>query len=148
MRVASAGPVTPAIVGRAQERTAFDHPPGGTGGGTHRAARPQQRAEGVAVGVLVGGQFPDVADHVEEAIAVGGEAADRSRTAEAVLCGIEHRKQTLPGIGLRRLSPIAVLVFRAPAGALPAQGRGAAANQAAFRSDHPPLHGLLLDAQA
>ncbi|MBK8180093.1 MAG: flagellar export chaperone FlgN [Planctomycetes bacterium] len=35
-----------------------------------------------------------------------------------------------------------------PAGALPAQGRGAAANQAAFRSDHPPLHGLLLDAQA
>src|SRR5262245_266229 len=50
-------------------------------------------------GPPVGGPFPDIADHVVEAVAVGRKGRDRRRPFEPVLSQILVREFTLPGIG-------------------------------------------------
>jgi hypothetical protein len=49
--------------------------------------------------VPVGGPLPDVADHVDQAVAVGRVAADRCGPDVPVLGGVVHREITLPGVG-------------------------------------------------
>ena len=43
--------------------------------------------------------FPNVADHVVDAVAVGLEATDRSSPGIAVVVSVLHREDALPGIG-------------------------------------------------
>src|SRR5690606_15247440 len=50
-------------------------------------------------GIPVARPFPDIADHVEKAIAVGREAADRRRAVIAVGLGRRDGKQAEPVIG-------------------------------------------------
>src|SRR6516225_2710944 len=104
------GPVSPAVVGRAEKRASLDdlardararllrvvarlHP---------AARRPRRPAAGlrwvgfVALGEPVAGPLPDIADHVVEAVAIGREAADRRGALEAVGLQILPRKIPLP----------------------------------------------------
>src|SRR5271167_514097 len=46
----------------------------------------------VRVLIVVGAPFPDVAGHVDEAISIGGEAADRRSIVEAIGGGIFVRE--------------------------------------------------------
>src|SRR5206468_5362549 len=66
------------------------------GPGPLRAAR---RARAVVGGAVpVGAPFPDVADDVVEAVAVGREATHRSAAAIAVLPGVALGKDALPPV--------------------------------------------------
>src|SRR5215469_769713 len=49
-------------------------------------------------GVPVVGPFPDIADHVDEAVAVRREGADRRGTLVPVACQVFERKHPLPSI--------------------------------------------------
>ena len=49
--------------------------------------------------VEVGRPLPDVADHVDQPVAVGRKRADRRRALEAVLVQVLHREIALPGVG-------------------------------------------------
>ena len=58
-----------------------------------RAGRIAQRTIAVIVGsIKVAAPFPDVARHVEQAVAVGRERGDRGRRAEAVLHVVAYRE--------------------------------------------------------
>src|SRR5688500_10711051 len=48
--------------------------------------------------IPVAGPFPDVANHVVEAVAVWLEAPDRRGSGIAVLFAVQHRKEALPGV--------------------------------------------------
>src|SRR5262249_58409282 len=61
--------------------------------------------------IPVGDPLPDVARHVEEAVAVGREGSDRSGGGEPILTGVFFRKVSLEG-GRRALA--AGLEFVAP----------------------------------
>ena len=113
LRVTRSRPVAPAVVRRAQVRAAFDDLAGNLDVGGRRvvaallasAARILRNAASLRrVGfvpgrVPVGGPFPDVADHVVEAVAVRRERRDRRGAFEAVLVMVLARKFALPGVG-------------------------------------------------
>ncbi len=103
--------VTPAIVGRAQVRTAFQdlardmhlRLAGIEAAGLVAAARIFRHATGLdrsgAHGEPVRCPFPDIADHVAETIAVRRESTDRRRPFIAVIGVALIGKHALPGIG-------------------------------------------------
>src|SRR4029453_15243966 len=89
--------VAPAVVGGAQMRAALHHL---AGDGRPVAGRGAAAVVGVAVGLVpVAGPLPDVADHVEQAVAVGREPAHRGRPCIAVQLQVLDRELALPGVG-------------------------------------------------
>src|SRR5215207_10432081 len=58
-----------------------------------------RRVAFVLLRVPVGRPFPDIADHVVDAMAVRRERSDRRRALEAVAVRVLPRKLTLPGVG-------------------------------------------------
>src|SRR5215208_644275 len=110
-RLSHAGgrPVAAAVVGRAQVRAPLHHPAGNRGDITGimaplplAAAWVGRRATGMgrlAVGLVpVAGPFPDVADHVVQAVAVRRVPTHRGGTGVAVQFQVLDRKITLPGV--------------------------------------------------
>src|SRR5258705_1264612 len=112
--VAGSGTIAPAVIRRAQMRAAFDDLAGNFDG---RLARIVTRGLGAAARVFrngagfwhvgfmllrvpVGGPFPDIADHVVNAIAVGRERRDRGRPLITIVVQVLFWKFALPGIGL------------------------------------------------
>src|SRR5262245_47221892 len=75
--------------------------------------------------IPVARQLPHIADHVEEAVAVRREAADRRGARIAVLFGVVDWKDALPGIGdglailVISLAPILTVIFAAARGIFP-----------------------------
>src|SRR6185503_12363737 len=53
----------------------------------------------VGVGIPIGAPFPDVAGHVVEAVAVGGEAGDGGDAGKAVFCIVVLGEIALPEVG-------------------------------------------------
>src|SRR5713226_8687821 len=49
--------------------------------------------------IEIAGPFPDIADHVEQPIAVRRERIDRRRACEAIAAEVLMRKFSLPGVG-------------------------------------------------
>src|SRR5262245_28378938 len=112
LRIAGGRPVAPAIVGRAQVRSALEHLPGNPDirlarivalrlAPAARVVGNAARAErlGLVLGpVPVGGPFPHVADHVVDAVSVWREGVDRRRALIAVGEEILPRKLALPGV--------------------------------------------------
>src|SRR5262245_14443897 len=102
LRVPCRRPVAAAVVGRAKVRAALDHlawnPDVGlarviarTFGPAARILRDATRLRRVGLVLLrkpVGRPFPDIADHVVDAVAVGREGRDRRGTVEAVLAQV------------------------------------------------------------
>src|SRR4051794_481006 len=66
---------------------------------------------GVARAVVVRGPLPHVTDHVEQAVGVGRERADRAG-AVAVLGAVEPREDPLPDVGAAGLRFVAPRVRR------------------------------------
>ena len=113
LRMTGCRPVASAVVRRAQMRAAFDdlawnfhigrsgvdscRPRG------HRAdSRDAASLRGIRLmlwRIPVCRPFPDVADHVVEAVPIWRECGDGRRTLEAIGIDILPRKFTLPGIG-------------------------------------------------
>jgi sec-independent protein translocase protein TatC len=97
--------VAQAEIGGTEPRAALDGDPRHAGGAharRERCTRPLGvfcRLGVVAGEVEVAGVFPDIAGHVEEAVAVGLEAADRGRAVVAIQGLVRDRKAALPGIG-------------------------------------------------
>src|SRR5882757_239628 len=112
LRMPRCRPVASAVVRRAQMRAAFDdlpwNPHVGRSGiitvGLAAAARVLRDAaslHGICLmlwRIPVGRPFPDVADHVVEAIAILRECGDRRRALKAVRIGVLVREFALPGI--------------------------------------------------
>ena len=106
LRVTRSRPVAPAVVRRAQVRAAFDDLAGNFDVGRRRVvaallasaarilrdAASLQRVGFVPRRVPVGGPFPDVADHVVEAVAVRRECSDRRGAFEAVVVTVLARE--------------------------------------------------------
>src|SRR4029453_16129917 len=94
-----------AEIGRAQPRPALDHmdfgPPGGRGRrlmvGTARVRSALLHRVMIAE-IPVGRPFPNIAGHIEEAIAVWRETADGRGAAKTILRLVLIREETLPGI--------------------------------------------------
>src|SRR5437899_443520 len=89
LRLTRGRPVARTVVGRAQMRPALDHPAGDLAGGDAdrtevRTGRVERGVARVTRTVPIAGPFPDVADHVVQAVAVRLEAADRRGTGVAV----------------------------------------------------------------
>ena len=102
--------VPPAVVGGAQVRAALHHPSrdrGGVAGVDASLLRSAARVGDAAAGmgglavrlVPVGGPFPDVADHVDQAVAVGRVGAHGRGAFVPVLAGVLDRELALPGVG-------------------------------------------------
>ena len=105
--------VAPAVVRRTEVRAALEHLARDAGARLARivaalgpgAARVRGDAAGLGrVGLVlgrvpVGRPFPDVADHVVDAVAVGRERAHRRRPRPAVGAQVLVRKVALPGVG-------------------------------------------------
>src|SRR6185503_13295133 len=111
--VARRGPIAAAVVGGAEVRAALEHlardADAGLAGVVARLLAPAARIARHAAwlgcvglvprGVPVGGPFPDVADHVVEAVAVGWEGRDRRRATVAVGDQVLAWEFALPGVG-------------------------------------------------
>src|SRR5436190_6420871 len=105
LRLARARAVAAAEIGRAQPRPALDHmdfgPPGGRG---RRLMVETARVRSALLHrvmiaeIPVGRPFPNIAGHIEEAIAVWRETADGSGAAKTILRLVLIREETLPGI--------------------------------------------------
>src|SRR5262245_39008295 len=115
LRMARGRAVAAAVVGGTKVRAALDHLAGYLDA---RLARVVARTFGSAARILgnaarlrriglvllripVGGPFPDVADHVVDAVAVGRERRHRRGALVPVLTQVMERKFALPGIGHR-----------------------------------------------
>src|SRR5206468_5191003 len=108
------GTVTAAVIRRAQMRAALDDLAGNLdvrlAGIVTRCFRAAARVFRDAAGfgriglvllrVPVRGPFPDIADHVVNAVAVRRECRDRRGTLIAIIVPVLPRKLALPGIGL------------------------------------------------
>ena len=99
-------PVAAAVVGGAQEGAPLDdvlgHPglPRIAAGGRIGQHRVVLAGEVIVAGpVPVRRPLPDIARHVPESIAIGGEAAHRSGAGEAIVSGVADGKLPLPGVG-------------------------------------------------
>ena len=106
-------PVAPAVVGRAQMRAALQHLARdldvGLAGVVARGLRPAPGVVGDAAGLgrvglvagrePVAGPLPDIADHVGEAVAVGGERADGGGARHPAAAQGLARKLTAPDVG-------------------------------------------------
>src|SRR5262249_6841472 len=113
VRVTRRRPITTAVVGCAEMRAAFDdlarNPEIGlagvvacTFGPAARVLRNAARLRRVGFGlwgIRIGGQCPDIADHVVEAVAVCREGGDRRGTLVAIQTEILAGKDALPGVG-------------------------------------------------
>ena len=111
--MARRGAIAPAIVGRAEMRAALQHLARDAHGGLARVVARFQRAAarilrhaaglgrvgGVPGRIPVGRPFPDIADHVVHAVAVGREGAHRRGAGEAVGHFVVAREVALPGVG-------------------------------------------------
>ena len=111
--MARGGTIAPAVIRRAQMRAALDDLAGdfdvGLTGivarGLGAAARVFRNAAGfwsiglVLLGVPVGSPFPDIADHVVNAIAVRRERRDRRGPLVTIVVQVLPGKFALPGIG-------------------------------------------------
>src|SRR6478609_938536 len=113
LRMARSRPVASAVIRRAQMRAAFDdllwnlHI--GRSGVVAVVLTPAARVLRNAAGlrrirpmlwrIPVGRPFPDVADHVVEAIPIRRECGNRRRAFKTVGIGVLARELTLPGIG-------------------------------------------------
>src|ERR1700722_16825455 len=109
-RMARSRPVAPAVIRRAQMRAAFDdllwNPDVGRSGIVAAILAPAARVLRDAASlrsiclmpwrIPVGRPFPDVADHVMEAVAVRRECSDRRSAFETVGIGVLAWKLTLP----------------------------------------------------
>src|SRR5262245_63555701 len=75
--------------------------------------------------IPVRGPFPDIADHVVEAVGIGWKATDRRRPLIAVLVAVIDREHALPAIGdrlavhIERLAPLLADFTAAARGILP-----------------------------
>ena len=113
LRISRRRPVASAVVGCAEIGAALDHLArdartglakivtlhlGDTARIIRRTARSARIAR-VAGGKPVLGPLPDIAGHIEEAIAVGGERANRRAPRKPVQSLVLPRKFALPGIG-------------------------------------------------
>ena len=117
LRMAGGRAIAAAIIGRAQVRAAFDDLAGNFDlrlagveacglGPAARIVRNAARLRRVGFVLLrppIGGPFPDVADHVVDAVAVGRECHHRRGALEAVLARFSCGK--LPCQVLARCSP-------------------------------------------
>ena len=113
LRVTGCRPVASAVVRRAQMRAAFDDLAWNFHIGrsrvialrlaaTARVLRDAASLRGIRLmlwRIPVCRPFPDVADHVVEAVPIRRECGDGRRTLEAIGIDILPRKFTLPGIG-------------------------------------------------
>ena len=102
LRLACAGPITHAVVGRAQKGSPLDDMLA-CGGVAH--GRLRRVIAAACVGPVVGRpavacDLPYVADHVEQAIGIGRVAARWREPDETVIGGIGYREQALPGVGV------------------------------------------------
>src|SRR5260370_41087303 len=83
--------------------------------------------------IPIAGTFPHVADHVGETIAIRRKAPHRSRFGIAIIVGVQHRKDTLPGIRngfafrIESAAPVVFAVTSAPRCELPLRFRWQAA---------------------
>src|SRR3984893_18338721 len=114
LRVPCGRPVAAAIVRRAQMRAAFQDLPGNpdlwlagieasvlpSAARIFRNAAGLRRVRFMLLRIPVGGPFPDIADHVMNAVAVRREGRDRRGAIETVATEILLREFALPGIGL------------------------------------------------
>ena len=113
LRKARRGPVSAAVVWRAEVRAALDHPAGdenlglarivalglARSAGIARRATGLDHLAGMTRHVPVGGPLPDVADHVQQAVAVRRERVDRRGARVAVALQVLPRELALPGVG-------------------------------------------------
>src|SRR5262245_14198365 len=105
-------PIAPAVIRRAQMRATLQYPARNSDVGLARviavlfaptarifgnAAR-LRRVRLVLCGIKIAGPFPDIADHVDNAVPVRRKLVDRRSAGEAIGAGILMRKLALPGI--------------------------------------------------
>src|SRR5262249_36842488 len=133
-------PIAPAIVGRTEIRSALQdfarYPVAWLTGvvalvllaaaGALRDTAWLGGIRGMTRTEALGGPFPDVADHVVEAVLVGGERSDRGGAFVAVLGQVLPGKLALPGVGHHLAARVEVVapgefgvVVRAASGKLP-----------------------------
>src|SRR6516165_9109374 len=113
LSMAGRGAVAAAVIRRAKMRTAFNNLAGNLGGRQARIVAiflaPAARIFGNAArfgsirrmlrGPPVSGPFPDIADHVVDAVTIGRKRGHRRGAVEAVLAFVFVWKISLPGIG-------------------------------------------------
>src|SRR5262249_51744886 len=119
-----------AIIGCAQKRAALDDAAWRLTAGQGQllqfgSARISRCLARVTRPIPIARPFPDIADHVAEAVTVGLEAANRRRPGVAVLIGVVDGKDALPGVGdrlafaIEGTRPIVLAVATAARGEFP-----------------------------
>src|SRR5262245_7695147 len=106
LRLARSRTIARAIIGSAQERAALDDAVRRLAGGQCQilqfgSARIDRLLPRVTRPIPVARPFPNIADHVVEAVAVWLEATDRRGGGIAVLGGVVDGEDALPGVGDR-----------------------------------------------